>query len=147
MFALLTVVTVLVSYSAVSGLPDRRGVTSGGISIGGCYAKAWRRQRFGTGVRLAGGVAWSALYLVVPRRREDIRLPAEHGWVASSLLLGTGLIPIWVFWSLAPKPLVRAGGRGARFLLIAGLVGVVDHVESKPPRLPRPDGPQADERW
>lgn len=35
------------------------------------------------------------------------------------------LIPVWAFWSLTPAVLVRDGGRGLRYLIPAGLAGVV----------------------
>ena len=35
------------------------------------------------------------------------------------------LVPVWIFWSLTPVLLVRDGGRGLRYLALAGLAGVV----------------------
>jgi len=35
------------------------------------------------------------------------------------------LVPVWIFWSLTPVLLVRNGGRGLRYLALAGLAGVV----------------------
>jgi len=35
-----------------------------------------------------------------------------------------GLVPTWVFWSLAAVILVRDGGRGGTFLALARLAGV-----------------------
>ena len=35
------------------------------------------------------------------------------------------LIPTWLFWSFSPVLLVEDGGRGKKFLLLAGLAGVI----------------------
>ena len=35
------------------------------------------------------------------------------------------LLPVWIFWSLTPALLVRDGGRGRNYLMLAGLAGVV----------------------
>jgi hypothetical protein len=68
------------------------------ITIAGIFAKAWRREQFG----LAG----------------------DHTSAMRVLLFVVALVPVWVFWSLTPFLLVRDGGRGWRYLLLAGLAGV-----------------------
>jgi uncharacterized BrkB/YihY/UPF0761 family membrane protein len=94
------------------------------ISIAGMYAKAWRREQFGWGQRLLRGTGWFALYLMMLGSREAIHLISDSSWGITALLFTAGLIPTWVFWSLAPIILVRDGGRGAIFLALAGLAGV-----------------------
>lgn len=42
-----------------------------------------------------------------------------------ALLFAAALVPVWVFWSLTPVLLVRDGGRGPRYLALAGLAGAV----------------------
>ena len=34
------------------------------------------------------------------------------------------LAPVWIFWSVTPVLLVRGGGRGRMYLVLAGLAGV-----------------------
>jgi hypothetical protein len=34
-------------------------------------------------------------------------------------------LPVWIFWSLTPALLVRDGGRGRKYLVLAGLAGAV----------------------
>ena len=63
--------------------------------------------------------------IVVLILRERIAYSAEHPAVTQVLLIAVALIPVWVFWSLTPAVLVRDGGSGLRYLMLAGLAGVV----------------------
>jgi hypothetical protein len=94
------------------------------ISIAGMYAKAWRREQFGWGQRLWRGIGWFALFLAMLVSRDNIHLIDDQTWQMSAALFLTGLVPVWVFWSLSPIILVRDGGRGVKFLALAGLAGV-----------------------
>lgn len=95
------------------------------ISIAGMFAKAWRREQFGRWVRLGRGAVWFVLYLLMLALRQDIRFFGDPtGWLAV-LFFVAALIPVWIFWSVTPLLLVRDGGRGPRFLIMAGLAGVV----------------------
>ena len=49
---------------------------------------------------------------------------AQYGSGVHATLLVVALVPQWAFWSLTPALLVRDGGRGGRFLLLAGCAGV-----------------------
>lgn len=94
------------------------------ISIAGMYAKAWQREQFNRWSRLARGGTWFLLYLGMLALRQNITFHNNpHGWRAV-LLFAAAQIPVWIFWSLTPLLLVRNGGRGPRFLLLAGLAGV-----------------------
>ncbi len=95
------------------------------ISIAGMYGKAWRREPFNRWSRLARGGTWFLLYLGMLALRQNIAFFGDpHGWRAV-LLFALAQLPVWIFWSLTPLLLVRDGGRGTRFLLLAGLAGVV----------------------
>lgn len=48
-----------------------------------------------------------------------------HGAGIRAALLVVSLVPVWIFWSLTPMLLVRDGGRGWKYHLIAGFAGVV----------------------
>jgi hypothetical protein len=94
------------------------------ITVATMFARAWRREQFDFGARLARGSAWFVLYLVSMGLRERIAFGGTaHGAIRGVLLL-VSLIPAWVFWSLTPAILVRSGGRGLRYLIVAGGVGV-----------------------
>ena len=95
------------------------------IMIAGVFAKAWRREQFGLGTRLLRGVAWFVLYLVTIALRERIALAGDETGAIRVLLFAAALIPVWVFWSLTPVLLVRDGGRGPKYLALAGLAGLV----------------------
>jgi hypothetical protein len=95
------------------------------ITIAGIFAKAWRREQFGLGGRLLRGATWFALYLTMIGLRERIAFGGEHTGVMRTLLFMAALVPVWIFWSLTPVLLVRDGGRGRRYLALAGLAGVV----------------------
>ena len=95
------------------------------MTIAAMFARAWRREQFSVGARVLRGVVWFFLYLVTLALRERI-LNGGHVRVVERVpLFVVSLIPTWVFWSLSPVILVRDGGRGRKFLLWAGLVGVV----------------------
>jgi uncharacterized BrkB/YihY/UPF0761 family membrane protein len=94
------------------------------ISIAGMYAKAWRREQFGLGQRLWRGIGWFVLYLGTIVSRQSIHAIDHDTWQMSALILVAGLAPVWVFWSLTPIILVRDGGRGTKFLALAGFAGV-----------------------
>ena len=95
------------------------------ITIAGIFAKAWRREQFGLGQRLLRGATWFVLYLTMIGLRERIALGGEHTGVIRALLFVAALVPVWIFWSLTPVLLVREGGRGLRYLALAGLAGAV----------------------
>jgi hypothetical protein len=57
--------------------------------------------------------------------RERIAFAGEHSGETRVLLFLVALVPVWIFWSLAPVLLVRDGSRGWRYLALAGLAGVV----------------------
>lgn len=95
------------------------------IMIAGVFAKAWRREQFGLGIRLLRGVAWFVLYLVTIALRERIALAGDATGAMRLLLFSAALVPVWVFWSLTPVLLVRDGGRGPKYLALAGLSGLV----------------------
>lgn len=93
------------------------------ITIAGIFAKAWRREQFGLRGRLWRGAVWFVIYLVMIGLRERIALGGEHPSWIRALLFVAALVPIWIFWSLTPALLVRDGGRGWRYLAVAGLAG------------------------
>ena len=95
------------------------------ITIAGMFAKAWRRDQFGLWDRLWRGAVWFVVYLVMLGLRERIALGGEHPAGMRVLLFVAALVPIWIFWSLTPVLLVRDGGRGWRYLALAGLAGTV----------------------
>lgn len=95
------------------------------IMIAGIFAKAWRRAQFGLSGRLWRGALWFGLYLVMIALRERIALGGHHTGAVKALLFVVALIPVWIYWSLTPALLVRDGGRGLRYLALAGLAGVV----------------------
>ena len=95
------------------------------ITIAGMFAKAWRREQFSLLGRLRRGSLWFVLYLVTIALRDRITFGGEHGTLVRVMLFTAALIPCWVFWSLTPRILVRDGGRGQKYLLLAGLAGVV----------------------
>ena len=95
------------------------------ITIAGIFAKAWRREQFGLGQRLLRGVTWFVLYLTMIALRELIALGSDHTGAIRRLLFTVALLPVWIFWSLTPVLLVRDGGRGVRYLALAGLAGAV----------------------
>ena len=95
------------------------------ITIAGIFAKAWRRLQFGLGGRLLRGATWFILYLAMIGLRERIAFGGEHTAAMRALLFVAALVPVWIFWSLTPVLLVRDGGRGVRYLSLAGLAGMV----------------------
>jgi hypothetical protein len=95
------------------------------ITIAGIFAKAWRREQFGLSQRLLRGATWFVLYLTVITLRGRIALGGDHTGAIRVLLFLAALVPVWIFWSLTPVLLVRDGGRGLRYLALAGLAGVV----------------------
>jgi hypothetical protein len=95
------------------------------ITVAGIFAKAWRREQFGLGQRLLRGATWFILYLTMLALRELIGLSGNHTGAIRALLFVAALVPVWAFWSLTPVLLVREGGRGLRYLALAGLAGVM----------------------
>ena len=95
------------------------------ITIAGIFAKAWRREQFGLGQRLLRGATWFVLYLTMIGLRERIAFGGDHTHTMRVLLFAAALVPVYIFWSLAPVLLVRDGGRGLKYLALAGLAGVV----------------------
>ena len=95
------------------------------ITVASMFAQAWRREQFSLLEKLGRGSAWFVLYLVTSVLRQRIGFGGHHGTAIRILLLTAALIPTWAFWSFTPGLLVRDGGRGWRYLLLAGLAGVV----------------------
>jgi hypothetical protein len=95
------------------------------ITIAGIFAKAWRREQFGLGWRLLRGSAWFVLYLAMMGTRERIAFAGDHTGAMRIPLFVAALVTAWTFWSLTPVLLVRDGGRGWKYLALAGLAGVV----------------------
>lgn len=95
------------------------------IMVSAMFAKAWRREQFGTGQKLARGALWFLLYLLMLVLRERIAFGAEYTGGMQVLMFVISLIPVWAFWSLTPLVLVRDGGHGFKYLALAGLAGVV----------------------
>ncbi len=95
------------------------------IMVAGMFAKAWRREQFGTGERLARGALWVLLYLGMLIARERTAYGADYTGAQQLLMFVIALVPVWVFWSLTPLVLVRDGGHGVKYLALAGLAGVV----------------------
>lgn len=95
------------------------------IMVAGMFARAWRREQFGAGQRLARGALWFLLYLTMLVLRERIGYGADYTGATQLLMFVIALVPVWVFWSLTPLVLVRDGGHGVRYLALAGLAGVV----------------------
>jgi hypothetical protein len=95
------------------------------IMIAGIFAKAWRREQFGLAQKLWRGVLWFALYLTMIGLRDRIAFGGDHHAAMRVVRFAVSLIPVWIFWSLTPALLVRDGGRGRQYLMLAGLAGVV----------------------
>jgi hypothetical protein len=95
------------------------------ITIAGIFAKAWRREQFGLTGKLWRGAVWFVLYLTMIALRERIAFGGDHHGAVRVLLFAVSLVPVWIFWSITPALLVRGGGRGPMYLVLAGLAGVV----------------------
>ncbi len=96
-----------------------------GMSIASIFAKAWRREQFGLFGKVWRGVAWFALYLAMIGVRERIAFGGDHHGAMRVLRFTASLLPCWIFWSLTPILLVRDGGHGRKYVVFAGLAGVV----------------------
>lgn len=95
------------------------------IKVAGIFAQAWRRQQFGMAEKLGRGAAWFVLYLGIMTAHERIGFAGQHEAGVRAALLVVSLVPVWIFWSLTPLLLVRGGGRGWKYHLLAGFAGVV----------------------
>jgi hypothetical protein len=95
------------------------------ITVAGMYAKAWRRPAFDIVPRILRASAWFLLYLVTLSARERILSTAQVGFLGRLPFFALSLIPTWLFWSFSPVLLVKDGARGKKFLLLAGLAGVI----------------------
>jgi hypothetical protein len=95
------------------------------ITVAGMFAKAWRRPEFPIGRRILRATAWFFLYLITLSARERILGSVNPIWYERLPMFAVSLIPTWIFWSLSPILLVKDGGRGKKFLLLAGLAGVI----------------------
>ncbi len=95
------------------------------VTVAQIFAKAWLRAPFDLRQRLWRGIVWFLLYLVTLAVRDRIAYGGEHPVGVRLALWVASLVPVWVFWTLTPALLVRDGARGARFLVRAGLAGVV----------------------
>jgi hypothetical protein len=95
------------------------------IMVSSMFAKAWQREQFGTGQKLARGALWFLLYLTMLVLRERTAFGADYSGATQWLMFVVALVPVWLFWSLTPLVLVRDGGHGVKYLALAGLAGVV----------------------
>lgn len=95
------------------------------ITIASMYARAWRREQFGYGQRLARGAVWFVAYLLMLGLREEISFAGNPHGLQAYAQYAVALVIVWAFWSVTPLLLVRDGGRGPRFLVMAGLAGLV----------------------
>ena len=95
------------------------------IKVATIFAQAWRRQQFGMAEKLGRGAAWFVLYLGIMTAHERIGFAGQHEAGVRAALLVVSLVPVWIFWSLTPMLLVRDGGRGWKYHLLAGFAGVV----------------------
>ena len=95
------------------------------IRVATIFAQAWRRQQFGMAEKLGRGAAWFVLYLGTMTAHERIAFTGQHEAGVRAVLLVVSLVPVWIFWSLTPMLLVRDGGRGWKYHLLAGFAGVV----------------------
>ena len=95
------------------------------IMVASMFAKAWQREQFGTGQKLARGALWFLLYVTMLVLRERIAYGAEYTGASQLLMFVIALVPVWMFWSLTPLVLVRDGGHGVKYLALAGLAGVL----------------------
>jgi hypothetical protein len=95
------------------------------IRVATIFGQAWRRQQFGMPAKLGRGAAWFVLYLATMTAHERIGFAGQHEAGIRATLLLVSLVPVWIFWSLTPGLLVRGGGRGWKYHLLAGFAGVV----------------------
>lgn len=95
------------------------------IMVASMFAKAWQREQFGAGQRLARGAAWFLLYVAMIIARERIAYSVDYSGLTQLVMFVIALIPVWIFWSLTPVVLVRDGGHGFKYLALAGFAGVV----------------------
>jgi hypothetical protein len=95
------------------------------MMVASMFAKAWQREQFGAGQRLARGAVWFLLYLTMIVARERIAYSVDYSGATQLLMFVIALIPVWAFWSLTPVVLVRDGGHGFKYLALAGFAGVV----------------------
>jgi len=95
------------------------------ITVAGMFARAWQRPQFKVAEKLVRGAIWFALFLGDLIARERIGFSEQHDAGTHAVLLIVALLPQWFFWSITPVLLVRNGGRGWRYLLLAGSAGVV----------------------
>jgi len=95
------------------------------IRVATIFAQAWRRQQFGMAEKLGRGAAWFVLYLGIETAHERIGFTGQHEAGVRAALLLVSLVPVWIFWSLTPMLLVRDGGRGWKYHLLAGFAGVM----------------------
>jgi hypothetical protein len=95
------------------------------IRVATIFAQAWRRQQFGMAEKLGRGAVWFVLYLGTMIAHERIGFAGQHEAGVRAALQVVSLVPVWIFWSLTPTLLVRDGGRGWKYHLLAGFAGVV----------------------
>ncbi len=95
------------------------------ITIATMFARAWRREQFPIPTRLGRGALWFVLYLVTTIVHSRVGFIGGQPGASRLGFLLLALIPVWIFWSITPVLLVRDGGRGPKYLILAGLAGVV----------------------
>jgi uncharacterized BrkB/YihY/UPF0761 family membrane protein len=91
------------------------------------FAGAWRRERFSTPVELGRGFLWFLMYVLTVSLSESAALRTVSSMSGDTAVARfvVGLLPIFVLWSLTPVVLLRDGSAGWRFLVRAGLAGVL----------------------
>jgi uncharacterized BrkB/YihY/UPF0761 family membrane protein len=91
------------------------------------FAGAWRRERFSTPAELGRGFVWFLMYITTASLSESAAIRAVSSLGGHNATVGfvAGLVPIFVLWSLTPLVLLRDGSAGWRFLVRAGVAGVL----------------------
>ena len=89
------------------------------------FARAWRRERFTFLVEVLRGTGWFFLFLATQTAAVVISRLGGRGPPWKPIFNLLGLVPSFVLWSLTPGILIRNGWVGRRYLLLAGLAGVV----------------------
>ena len=94
------------------------------LTVARLFAKAWRREPLPIVMRILRGTCWFLIYLVTIYAGQRIaRFGSGNLARTGTFLLST--TPSLFFWALTPVILVRNGGKGWRYLVEVGLVGLV----------------------
>jgi len=95
------------------------------ITVASMFAKAWRREQFAMAERVWRGALWFVLYLAMMVARERVAFVGHASFGLRALLFLASAVTVWIFWSVSPVLLVRNGGHGRRYLMLAGFAGVI----------------------